>query len=207
MDTILVGSTEALEQRWVVQGAAFVMPFVDALSARRAARLLSDRSGAAGTIIAVHDDARDGFVKVANVVFERTESLFFGYLAQDAYAGRNWLKFAMLLLNSPEANLVAFNDGKWFGRIAAFGLARTAWARTNYGGLFFHPGYGQHYADVELSMLAAATKGLRYAANSVVLEVDWNKDQKPTNRDDELLFRQRVRSGFDGRIKAGRAPI
>ena len=61
------------------------------------------------------------------------------YTAEDAFPGMNWLKFAHEELETTGKSLLAFNDGKWFGRLAAFGMVRSAWAKTNYasGNLFF----------------------------------------------------------------------
>jgi hypothetical protein len=98
------------------------------------------------------------------------------------------------------AQVVAFNDGKWFGTLAAYGLARRAWAASNYAGSLFFPAYRRHYADAELSLIATEQKGLTYVASSVLVEVDWEKDSKPIDEADRKLFRSRARAGFDGKV-------
>jgi hypothetical protein len=35
----------------------------------------------------------------------------------------------------------------------------------------------------------------------MLLEVDWDKDQKPTNASDKALFQARVKTGFDKRVE------
>jgi hypothetical protein len=180
----------------------FVMPFLDRTMAARSAGLMSQRAGADGLIIAVHDQARDGFICVANRVFDHTDSRYFGYVAQDAFAGRHWLNLALKTLRKQALTLLAFNDGKWLGSLAAFGLAERAWARGNYGGKFFFPGYRRHYADVELSVLAMSQKQFGYNANSVLMEVDWNKEHSSVNLDDKALYHRRRKEGFGNKVNS-----
>lgn len=148
----------------------------------------------------MHDDAREGFIRIANRMFAQTESTFFGYVAQDAYAGRHWLRHALAAFEQPATQLVAFNDGKWFGTLAAYGLARRAWAAATYGGPLFFPGYQRHYADTELSLIATEQKGLAYVPSSTLVEVDWDKESQPTEKADRMLFKNRANSGFDGNV-------
>lgn len=49
-----------------------------------------------------------GFVHVANACFSVTESDCFGYVAQDAFAGRRWLQRAHYLLHSTGKGLLGF---------------------------------------------------------------------------------------------------
>lgn len=176
------------------------MPFTLAAQAHRAANLMSRRAGADGLILAVHDDAGDGFIGIANRVFAQSDSPYFGYVAQDAYAGRYWLRYALTAFDQPATQLVAFNDGKWFGTLAAYGLARRVWAVKNYAGPLFFPAYQRHYADTELSLIAAEQKGLVYVASSVLVEVDWEKDSTPIEEADRALFQSRASAGFDGKV-------
>ena len=200
MEIEILSSRQAARRKWRSEGAIFVMPFTEAAQAQRAATLMSRRAGAEGLIVAVHDDARDGFIALANRVFARSESPYFGYVAQDAFAGRHWLHFALKALEKPAVQLVAFNDGKWFGLLAAYGLARRSWAKGNYAGSLFFKGYQRHYADTELSLIATEQKSLAYVANSVLIEVDWEKDSKPTEEADRVLFKTRASAGFDGKV-------
>jgi hypothetical protein len=104
---------------------------------------------------------------------------------------------------------LGFNDGKWQGALASFGLASRAWAAANYAkeaaagaeqGPFFHPSYQRHYADAELTVLAMQAKGYVYEPNSVLVEVDWAKDGQTVDPADRALYRQRSALGFDGRV-------
>ena len=200
MNVEILSSRQAATRRWQSEGAIFVMPFTEAAQAKRAADLMSRRAGAPGLILAVHDDARDGFIALANRRFAQSDSPYFGYVAQDAFAGRQWLRFALSAFDKPAAQLVAFNDGKWFGALAAYGLVRRSWASQNYGGALFHAGYQRHYADTELTLIATEQKGLAYVANSVLIEADWDKDAKPTEPADRALFKARADGGFDGKV-------
>ena len=201
MDIEILGSSDALSRTWR-SDVVFVMPFTDAAQASRSANLMAKRAGAPGLLLAVHDDTRDGFIHLANRIFRCTRSIFFGYVAQDAYAGRYWLRTALAAFENPRAHLLAFNDGKWFGTLAAYGLARRSWAETLYGGAFFFDGYRSHYADTEISLIAAEQKALAYAAGSLLVEVDWEKDTRAVDPDDRRLFRERAAGGFDGRVRS-----
>lgn len=178
----------------------FVMPYLDRHAAARCAELMSQRAGVDGLILAVHDQARDGFIAVANRIFECTESRYFGYVAQDAFPGRHWLELALKTLRKQHASLLAFNDGKWLGRLAAFGLADRDWAQRNYNGKFFFPEYRRHYADVELTVLAISQKEYCYNANSVLAEVDWNKEKSSVDLKDKALYQRRKNEGFNKKV-------
>ena len=180
--------------------ALIVMPFIDAAAARRSAMQLAERAGCDGLILAIHDDDRQGFVATINQAFRRSQSQLFGYTAQDAFAGRDWLVRANRALGRSPGKLLAFNDGKWSGALAAFGLADRAWANGNYGGDFFHPGYHSHYADTELTVLARAKAVLAYDPEAVLIEVDWDKSGKAVRSQDQSLYRTRASQGFDGRV-------
>jgi len=114
-------------------GAIMVMPYTDAAQATRAARLAAARAGAPSLLLAVHDEARQGFIATVNQAFAATRSPWFGYMAQDAFAGRAWLALALRALQAKNAGLLGFNDGKWQGQLAAFGLAERVWALSVYG--------------------------------------------------------------------------
>jgi hypothetical protein len=177
-----------------------VMPYLDQAMAERCADLMSRRAGTEGLIIAVHDTDRNGFIAVANRIFENTESEYFGYVAQDAFPGKQWLDLAVKTLRRQRASLLAFNDGKWKGALAAFGLAERKWARNNYEGMFFFPDYRSHFADVELTVLAISQKQYCYNANAVLVEVDWDKDKTSVNSSDKALYQLRKSDGFNRRV-------
>lgn len=186
-------------------GAAplIVMPFIEPVQAQRAAAQLARRAGTSGLLLAVNDDVRAGFVAVANRVFRGSSSASFGYVAQDAFAGRDWLRRGVDAL-AGGGGLLAFNDGKWQGVLAAFGLVDRAWATGNYGGDLFHPAYRSHYADAELTVLALAGGRHRYDPDAVLVEVDWDKEGKGVDEGDRAAYRARAGGGFDGRVSEPR---
>jgi hypothetical protein len=178
------------------------MPFIHPPVAKKTAETLARRSGFDdATLVCIFDLKREGFVSLVNRAFRLSESPFVVYLAEDAFPGRDWLKIAHAEINLKKASLLGFNDGKWQGELAAFGLVERAWAKKNYGGDLFYPNYQQHFADTELTLLARSDKAYAYNPHSMLLEVDWDKDQKPTNAADKALFQTRVRTGFDKRVE------
>jgi hypothetical protein len=181
-------------------GPLVVMPFIDPEQAKRSAAQLAKRAGEAGLLYAVYDDKRVGFITVANEVYRRSTADRIAYTAQDAFGGRDWLRRASAALAVKEGGLVAFNDGKWFGTLAAFGLVRRSWADGNYGGALFLGSYKRHYADVELTLIAMQQKCLRYDPNAVLMEVDWNKEEQATDREDRVLFHLRRRTKYDNKV-------
>jgi hypothetical protein len=180
-------------------GPIMVMPFIDRGQAQQAAQLMASRAGASGLILAIEDEAGAGFIRLVNLAFLKTQSTHFGYVAQDAFAGRQWLRLAIEALGSEQV-LLGFNDGKWAGALAGFGLAKRAWAMHNYQGDFFHPSYQRHFADAELTLLAMQSGKYAYEPNSLLVEVDWQKDQGQVDAADRQLFLERKASRFDGKV-------
>lgn len=181
----------------------FVMPCIDIPMARRAASHMAQRAGAPGHVLLVQDVDGWGFIRIVNHVFKTTLGRYFGYVAQDAFAGRQWLALALDALKRPGKSLFGFNDGKWHGAFASFGLAERQWANQNYpAGNFFQSGYSRHYADVELSLLAISQGRYIHDPRSVLVEVDWAKDSAPVHPQDREHYRTRVATGFDGRVTA-----
>ena len=177
-----------------------VMPFVDAAEATRSATQLARRAGAEGVLLAVEDVARHGFIRVVNTVFRRAQAPHVAYVAQDAFAGRDWLSAGLEAIARNDGGLLAFNDGKWGGALAAFGMVAAPWARRNYGGDLFHPAYRRHYADVELTLVAMQQRRLRYSSEALLIEVDWEKDGRPINHDDRVTFHRRNQTAFDRKV-------
>lgn len=177
-----------------------VMPSTDLPIALRAAQLMANRAGSDGHILVVEDKARWGFIRVINQAFLNSSSKYFGYVAQDAFPGRRWLSLALAALQPEARQFLGFNDGKWQGLLASFGLAKRAWASGNYEGNFFCPAYHSHYADTELTLLAMGDSAYVYDPNSVLIEVDWNKDTASANAEDRKTFEARKKTGFDQRI-------
>ena len=100
----------------------------------------------------------------------------------------------------PQAGLFAFNDGKWFGQLAGFGLVRRSWVNRLYDGALFHPAYHQHYADTELTLIARQQGALLHDPNALLIEVDPQKDKRPINPADRQRFLERKKHGFEGRV-------
>ncbi len=203
MKTALIESTQigAYAPSLNVDGTLVVVPVIDLEMGKKAASLAASRANAQGLVLVVLDNARIGLVKIHNQVFQNSKSSYYAYLAQDAFAGRNWLSLGVDALNAQGAGLLGFNDGKWQGQLAAFGLARREWVNDVYGGSFFFEGYSSHYADTELTLIAREQGSYVYEPNAVVIEVDWHKDTKPsTNLQDKSLFQTRAQQGFGGRV-------
>jgi len=202
MQSWLIDARElpAAAARLVSAGPLMVMPCTDVAAARRAMALACSRAKSDGLMVAVLDSDRMGFVALANQVFRLSQSPWFGYMAQDAFAGRDWMALALKALQKPSAGLLGFNDGKWHGQLASFGLASRAWAEKVYGGDLFFPGYRSHFADVELTLVARQQGCYVYEPNSVLMEVDWDKDQAKVHADDRSLFKARGRQGYGQRV-------
>lgn len=199
--TIIEGRSSALkEMPWTPSAVDVFMPLTDWSAARAYAPVLASRAQCAGRLLLIEDDAAKGFLSVCNEAFKLSRAPFVVYLAQDAFPGRQWLALALHVLQSQNKGLLAFNDGKWFGQLAAFGLVRRSWVESVYAdGLFFN-GYHSHYADTELSLIAQAQNQLAFSPNALLMEVDAGKDSKPTRPADKQLFASRKASGFDGRV-------
>jgi len=177
-----------------------VMPFIDRAMAGRSAAQLAARAGVEGLLLAVEDADRRGFIATVNRLFRESTSEYFAYVAQDSFAGRKWLARALALMQKGGKGLLGFNDGKWMGMLAGFGLAERAWAAGNYGGDLFHAQYVRHYADAELTLLAMSAGTYCYDANCVLVELDWDKDRTGVDAADRALYRLRAAEGFDGRV-------
>lgn len=193
--------TDLLRHPRETPGVLMLMPCTDAAQGQRAATLAAARAGTDGLILLVHDTERLGFVAVANAAMRHTRSPWLGYMAQDAFAGRDWLALALAALQRQGAGLLGFNDGKWHGQLAAFGLARRDWAASVYGGDLFFAGYQRHFADAELTLVAREQGAYAYEPASVLVELDWEKDSRAVDAADRRLFHARKASGFEGRVR------
>lgn len=178
-----------------------VMPTIDMALAARAADVMMRRTDQPGLLILAEDDARLGFIMTANLVYAKTRSDFFSYVAQDAFPGQYWLDYGLETLKQSKNGLLAFNDGRFFGKIAVFGLVNREWCRSLYKNFIFYPQYTSHFADTELSILAYETSNLVFNPYSIMMEVDYEKHLHPNNKDDEKLYIERAKNGFDGRIQ------
>jgi hypothetical protein len=183
------------------ENAVLVMPFIDKAQALKAREILCSRARHPGLLVMVEDDLRLGFIMVANIIYCKSSSPFFGYLAQDAYPGEFWLKEAMSTITQSGAGLLPFNDGRFFGTLAVFGLVRRAWLNTIYHNLLFFPGYKSHFGDTELTTIAVMKNQSIFNPNCLLIEVDYEKHNKQNNLDDERLYRVRASTGFNGLIE------
>jgi hypothetical protein len=153
-------------------------------------------------LLALQDDAGAGPAAVWNDALAHTGGTWFGYVADDAFPGRDWLRVAIdALQRKPNTHLLAFNDGKWFGQLAGFGLVRRRWVETIYGGALFHPGYRRHYGDTELTLIARQQHALAYDPHAMLVEIDAVKDLRDVDAADRALFHQRRAEGFDARVQ------
>jgi hypothetical protein len=188
---------------------AVIMPSTDAIKAQETARLLAGRAGMACRILVVQDTLRQGFIKTLNAAAGRLSAKYVVYVAQDAFPGADWLKIAYERLEESGKGLLAFNDGKWHGRIAGFGMVRKSWVDGLYGGPILNPSYHGHKADNELTVIARATDQYLYEPNATLIEYDVAKALKRRDKgaiegdkEDRAIFRKRFRKGFDGLVDA-----
>ena len=193
-----------------------VMPSIRMTLAQRAADVMVGRTEAGGLLVLAEDDCRLGFVATANFVYSKTASRYFCYAAQDAFAGYYWLEMALESMRKEHAGLLAFNDGRFFGRLAAFGLADRQWVDTLYGGkALFYPQYKKTYCDTELTDLARMTGKLAYNPHSMLIEIDYGKHHGQSAKSaantirytapgatdaDGVLYVVRALGGFDGHV-------
>lgn len=177
-----------------------VMPMIDCCLAKKASEVMQRRTQQNALLLLVEDDLRLGFIMVTNLVYAKTRSRYFAYVAQDAYAGEFWLDYALESIKKSHCGLFAFNDGRFFGKIAVFGLADRQWVRTLYGKFLFYPHYASHFADTELSVIAAQTENLVFNPNAILMEVDYEKHLHGNNDADHTLYIARAKTGFDGII-------
>ena len=194
MKTIITTLEDFRELSPIESRAIFVMPFIDRKQASMACDIFSKRANSSdGVLIAIQDTYRVGFVQTANEIFKSTSSELFGYLASDAFPCRRWLEMSLAGFSNNDIGLLSYNDGKWYGKLAGFGLVKRSWLADFYSNSLFFSGYKSHYGDTELSVLAHATKKLGYNANIAIMEIDFEKDIKGVDENDKLLFQQRMR--------------
>jgi hypothetical protein len=152
-----------------------LMPCVDIEQGQKTAEIMVRRAGFPLTIVIVFDDARVGFIASVNKAYRLSSSRYAIYVAQDAYPGRYWLILAYLAMEKSQKGLLAFNDGKWFGGLASFGMVRRSWLLTYYDGDLMNPIYKAHGADNELTDIAKSSGMYFYDPKIVLLEVDYKK--------------------------------
>lgn len=186
-------------------GVVVIMPALDEAEALRAAKTMISRAGSRLRVLIALDKQRGGFINAVNAAARQIRAKYLVYSAQDARPGVDWLKRALRCMENSPHGLLAFNDGKWRGRLAGFGMVRTSWVEHLYGGAVFHDGYRSHRADNELTVIARAQRRFVYCPSSILLEQDASKALRRTERSadnftaaDRALFEKRYREGFDG---------
>ena len=177
-----------------------VLPMLDVALAKKLSEVMQRRTKQNGLLILVEDDMRLGFIMVSNLVYAKTQSRYFAYVAQDAFPGNYWLDSALGTIKRTGRGLLAFNDGRFFGTLAVFGLADREWVRTLYKNFLFYPEYKSHFADTELSAIAVETQNIIFNPNAILLEVDYDKHVHHNNPDDQRLYIARAKTGFGGII-------
>jgi len=180
-----------------------IMPCTDRDKGLQTAANLLRRAGMPCRILVVIDSTRQGFIKTLNDTAARIYVKYIVYLAQDAWPGRNWLKCAYNSLEKSQKGLLAFNDGKWSGRIASFGMVRIDWVKKLYNGSIFYSGYKSHKADNELTVIARAQRMHEYNPECTLMEYDPEKDHGGSNPKDDALFQDRFQQSFDGAAQMG----
>jgi len=180
------------------QNICVVMPCIDVQKGLRSAQFLQQRAGIAADFVVVNDSLRQGFIKTLNQAAQCSRARYVVYLAEDAFPGEDWLKIAFDTLESKNKSLLAFNCGKWHGRVAAFGMVRKDWVAKLYADKVLFDEYKSHRADNEVTVLARASNQFAYTAKSVLLEDDRRKDFKQDESEaanfsvrDKKLFQQR----------------
>ena len=182
------------------EGVAVIMPCIDTKMGVDTAKFLLKRAGMEFRILIVNDTLRKGFINVLNATANRIHVRYVVYLAQDAYPGLDWLKLAYDDLEKTGKGLLAFNCGKWRGRVAAFGMVRIDWVKQIYNDAVLFPGYKAHKADNEITVIARVLDSFVYNPNSTLVEIDKEKVFKENIPEDKELFHERFRNGFNGLI-------
>ena len=173
------------------RGVAVIMPAIDLGQAVNAARRMAAFAGLPFEMVIVSDNERQGFVKTLNQAAALVQPEFVAYVAQDCLAGSGWLKAAHDKICAEGKSVCAFNDGVFNGGLAQFGLVRTAFTDAHYGaGNVFFPGYHSHRADEDLTHLAHVHKQYTYAANALLLEIEY-RPKRPIHQPDVALYLKR----------------
>lgn len=200
---ILVGEKDYLENMDVniirTPEVLVIMPHIDQEQAEKTAKILKVRAGIEAKLLLVEDKNRNGFVKVVNDAVKNIKAELYVYTAQDVFVSRNWL-YEMLIAQARYGSwLTAFNDGKWSGQMAQFGMVTRQWVDEM--GWLFPPCYNSSYCDTEITLIAKQMNKFGYAKNSIMMEIDYEKDFKgKVNLEDKALFNDRKKTYFDGKV-------
>lgn len=178
-----------------------ILPYTQASLAQQCLGILQERAGMAADYILIEDDLQAGPIHWFNQMSRLCSHTWVTYTAQDTFPSRNWLSHSHQFLQQHNQSLLAYNDGKWQGQLASFGMVRRTWFEQLYEGDLFFSGYRHHYADVELTLIAQEQNQYAYHPEIMMLEVDYQKDRRPVNQNDRDLFKARQALGFQGLVK------
>lgn len=173
------------------------MPCIDKELGTKVIQQLADNAGMKADYFLLMDDERIGFTAKINEFVNNHKEVygkdydFYVYTAQDAFGGKNWLKEGYEELERTGKGVLAFNDNKWGGRLAAFGMVRASYKKP-----FFESCYHTHYADTELSVAATVDNQLCYNPKAIMFEVDYDKKKKEVNKKDKELFKKRQKKYY-----------
>lgn len=200
-----IGRFEVTEANWIESKTKppvidVIMPAIDKEMAAQAGKMLQQRAGMPCNVHILIDHDRHGFIKTANHAFKNTSGKYVVYVAQDVFPGRNWLLNAFTEMVKTSSAMLGFNDGKWEGELASFGMVRRDWVEKIYDGNLFYPGYNSHYCDTELTLIAMQQKTYCYNPNATMIENDPDKDGKSVNAADKALFAKRKADNFGGLV-------
>lgn len=176
---------------------AVLMPCTDRELGTKVMKQLADNAGLEADYFLLMDDERKGYVYKINEFVNNHKAVygkdydFYIYTAQDAFGGKNWLKQAYKTMRDTGKGVLAFNDNKWGGKLAAFGMVRASYKKP-----FFYEGYHSHYADTELSVAATVDNQLCYNPKAIMFEVDYDKKTKTVNKRDKELFKKRQKKYY-----------
>lgn len=190
----------AMQQKVVV-----IMPSIKMDMANTAAEIMKIRAGMPVTIEVVEDTKKEGFVNICNRVskeYLKKGYNLFAYTAQDAYVSKGWLLSAVMSQIEQMAGLIAFNDGKWWGKLAQFGMMTDDFMKNYLDGNMLPPHYFGNYTDCELTLIAMQNNQFGWAQDSIMMEIDPEKDKgnKRVNTDDKKTFNERKLTRFDGKV-------
>lgn len=174
------------------EGVTVVMPATDITLAVMAAQRMMRFAGMPMRMVIVNDFIGQGFIKTVNAVSNRLKPEYLAYVAQDALAGKNWLKNAFHKMTTNSKSVCAFNEGRFLGNLAQFGLVKVAFTAQHYGAHnVFYDQYIKHRADDELTLLAKLNNEFVFAKEALLMEVDYSL-QKSIHAPDLDLYKRRA---------------
>ncbi len=196
---------EALVKLAMSMKVVVIMPSIKMDMANTAAEIMKIRAGMPVTIEVVEDKKKEGFVKICNRVskdYLKKGYNLFAYTAQDAYVSKGWLLAGVMAQIEQMAGLIAFNDGKWWGQLAQFGMMTDDFIKHYGDGNMLPPHYFGNYTDVELTLIAKQNNQFAFAQDAIMMEIDPEKDKgnKKVNADDKRIFNERKLTMFDGKV-------